>query len=74
MYWLIDWLIEGGREGGSEWASEVYVWAPQMTTSSMLGHHWTDCLLHSLIDFNYRWLETACIELISADQLSYTII
>ena len=44
----------GGRtvqgEGESERASEFDVWAPKMTTTSMFGRHWKECLLHSLID------------------------
>ena len=35
------------REGESERASDFDVWSPKMTTSSMLGRHWTECLLHS---------------------------
>ena len=41
---------EGGRYRGRERASEFDVWAPKMTTSSILDRHWTECLLHTLID------------------------
>ena len=34
----------------SEKVNDFDVWAPKMTTSSMLGRHWTECLLHSLTD------------------------
>ena len=37
-------------EGESEQASDFDVWSPKMTTSSMLGRYWTECLLHSLTD------------------------
>ena len=58
---LIEWLIElrcvemrwgdvSEWEGESERASDFDVWSPKMTTSSMLGRHWTECLLHSLTD------------------------
>ena len=44
---------EGGREGqrdrGRERASEFDVFTSKMTTLSMLGRHWTECLLHSLV-------------------------
>ena len=33
------------RERASELTSNFDVWAPKMTTSSMLGRHWTECLL-----------------------------
>ena len=38
------------RERASERASDLDVWSPKMTTSSMLGRHLTECLLHSLTD------------------------
>ena len=51
---LIEWLIElrwrcielrwgevSEWEGESERASDFDVWSPKMTTSSMLGRHWT---------------------------------
>ena len=58
---LIEWLIElrcvemrwgdvSEWEGESERASDFDVWSPKMTTSTMLGRHWTECLLHSLTD------------------------
>ena len=63
IIWLNDWLsyialtlrwIEvrwvSEREKASEQTSDFDVWAPKMTTSSMLGRHWTECLLQSLID------------------------
>ena len=54
-------MREGGREGergrgergtdrGRERASKFDVWVLKMTTSSMFGRHWTEYLLHSLID------------------------
>ena len=44
VYWgeVSEW------ERGSERTSDFDVWAPKMTTSSMLGRHWTEFL----------WLET----------------
>ena len=64
--YLIEWLIElrcvdvvlnwgevrwvSEMERASELTSDFDVWAPKMTTSSMLGRHWTECLLHSLTD------------------------
>ena len=64
--YLIEWLIElrsvdvvlnwgevrwvSERERASEQTSDFDVWAPKRTTSSMLGRHWTECLLHSLTD------------------------
>ena len=61
--WVNMWIIwEGeryrGRERASKLASEFDVRAPKMTTSSMLGRHWTECLLHNLIDKKFLWLET----------------
>ena len=62
IIWLNDWLscvdvdvaLNWGEvsewEGESERASDFDIWSPKMTTSSMLGRHWTECLLHSLTD------------------------